>query len=75
MTAGGMGDGGEGIILVFTAMLAWIIKTLILRLGGVEAYERLKPWFAGLVVGHFAPNFLAGIMDIVSYIYTGHRLE
>ncbi len=75
LAAMGIPSGAKGNIFVFTGILAWIIKTLILRFGGVESYERLKPLFAGIVVGHFLPDLLAGILDVISFIYVGHRLE
>lgn len=59
---------------VFTGFLAWGLKTLVLRLGGVEAYERFKPFFGGMVVGHLLPNMLGLLMNVVSYIYQGRPL-
>lgn len=60
--------------VVFTGFIAWGLKTLVLRLGGVEAYERFKPFFGGLVVGHFLPNILGLFMNVVSYIHQGRPL-
>jgi len=39
--------------------MAWFMKTLILRLGGVRLYRRFIPAFLGLAIGHF---FSAGIV-------------
>lgn len=39
--------------------IVWVIKTLILRVGGMGMYRRLIPFFLGIVVGHF---FTAGLV-------------
>jgi len=39
--------------------LVWLIKGILLRLGGVRLYRRLMPGFLGVVVGHF---FFTGII-------------
>ncbi len=46
---------------VFIGFLAWGIKSLLLNVVGTDAYERSKPFFAGLVVGSVMPG-LAGIL-------------
>lgn len=40
-------------------LFVWIIKSSLLRFGGVSAYRRLMPGFLGLVIGHF---FFTGIV-------------
>jgi hypothetical protein len=51
-------------------LLVWIIKTVILRLGGMRAYRRGIPFFLGLIVGHF---FLSGLvwgwLSIINEMY------
>jgi len=49
--------------VVFICVLAWSVKTLLLKLGGVQAYEKYKPFFAGLVVGAFLPWALGMCLD------------
>jgi len=39
--------------------IVWVVKTLILRIGGMGMYRRLIPFFLGIVVGHF---FTAGLV-------------
>ena len=38
-------------VLWSSIMLAWLIKSLVLRLGGARTFERTKPFFLGLVLG------------------------
>ncbi|MGI5820060.1 MAG: DUF6785 family protein [Armatimonadota bacterium] len=39
--------------------IVWVIKTLVLRIGGMGMYRRLIPFFLGIVIGHF---FTAGLV-------------
>lgn len=39
--------------------IVWIIKGLLLRIGGVASYRRLMPGFLGIVIGHY---FFTGIV-------------
>ncbi len=39
--------------------IVWVIKTIVLRVGGMGMYRRLIPFFLGIVVGHF---FTAGLV-------------
>ena len=50
--------GNGAHMWVFTAAIAWGVKSLLLRLGGAESYERWKPFFGGLVLGTFAQGAL-----------------
>jgi hypothetical protein len=43
---------------VFIGLAAWGIKGVLLKMGGVESYEKAKPFFGGLVLGSILPNLL-----------------
>lgn len=47
-----------GYLLWAPLMLCWIVKVIVLKLGGVKLYQRTVPFFIGLAFGHF---FAAGI--------------
>lgn len=51
-------------------LLVWIVKTLVLRVGGMRAYRRGVPLFLGIVLGHF---FVAGLvwgwLSIINEMY------
>lgn len=40
-------------------LLVWIIKSTVLRLGGMRLYRQLIPLFLGIVIGHY---FVAGLV-------------
>jgi hypothetical protein len=38
----------------FSTLVAWAIKSLVLRYGGIPTYEKSRPFFLGLILGDFA---------------------
>jgi len=69
----GLADGGAHQF-VFTGLIVWGLKTLFLRLGGVETYERYKALFAGFVIGGFFPAALTFLVNIVYFLVKGRPL-
>lgn len=55
--------GTFGAPIWFPIFMAWLLKSLILRLGGAQTYRRLTPAFLGLAMGHFL--IAGGIWGIV----------
>ena len=51
----------------FPVFLAWLIKSVLLKYGGVKAYRSLIPLFYGLILGQFVAG---GIWLIIDY-FTG----
>ncbi len=47
----------------FPIFVAWLLKSLILRIGGAQSYRTLTPAFLGLAIGHFL--IAGGIWGIV----------
>lgn len=42
------------IVFWFPMMIAWMVKGVIVRYGGMRAYQRLRPFFFGLILGEFS---------------------
>jgi len=42
------------IVFWFPVLIAWILKTLIARYGGMRLYTRARPFFLGLILGEFS---------------------
>ena len=45
------------------ALLAWLIKGPVLRYGGVRFYRQVRPFFLGMIMGHFAIFGIFWIVD------------
>ncbi len=52
----------------FSPFVTWLIKSVLLRYGGMRAYLFMRPFFVGLIMGQFALNVLWVGIDKV----TGH---
>jgi hypothetical protein len=48
----------------FNFLLAWLVKALVLRLGGISLYRRTRPFFLGMVLGAFTT---AGLWLFIDY--------
>ena len=53
--------------LWFNMFLAWLIKIVVLKYGGVGLYRKTRPFFMGMILGYFTP---AGFYLIVDH-FTG----
>lgn len=45
---------GNSTTLFFPLLVAWLLKTLVLKMGGLRLYRALIPFFLGLILGHYA---------------------
>ena len=50
----------------FPMLVAWIIKSILMRYGGISAYRAARPIFLGLVFGEFT---MAAIWTLISCIF------
>lgn len=41
------------IVFWFSALVAWLAKSLILRYGGMKLYRQARPFFLGMILGEF----------------------
>ena len=49
--------------LWFNMFLAWLIKVVVLRYGGVRLYRKTRPFFFGLILGQIATGGIFLIID------------
>lgn len=49
--------------LWFNMLLAWLIKVMVLKYGGVRLYLKTRPFFFGLILGYYAPGGVYLIVD------------
>ncbi len=55
--------------------IAWLAKTLILKIGGVDAYRKSKPFFLGLLTGYAFGVALSFVVDAIWFVGQGHRIH
>jgi hypothetical protein len=64
--AGYLASGSTGLFrLWLPLMLAWALKSLILRYGGLRGYRAALPFFIGLVLGEFSAGFIRTLLDLI----------
>ena len=62
-------------VIVLSVLISWMLKALILKFGGPALFQRLKPFFIGLVAGQFSSmgfwvvvDYLTGMSGNVVYL-------
>ena len=55
--------------------LAWVTKSLVLRIGGIALYRRSQPFFLGLLVGYALSVALSAIVDMIWMPGQGHYIH
>ena len=50
----------------FSIFVAWLIKVIILKLGGIGLYRRTRPFFLGMILGSFATSGVWLIVDCLA---------
>jgi hypothetical protein len=55
-------------------LIAWIIKVIILRVGGLALYQHWKPFFIGLIFGQVAGATLSFLVDCFFFMGQGHDI-
>ena len=63
---------GMGFLPVF---LAWLIKTMVLRLGGVDQYTRSRPAFMGIIAGYSIAVAIGFLVDWIWFPGAGHQIH
>ena len=69
-------QGNYGVTKVFfSIVIVWAIKSLLMRIGGVDLYERGKPFFIGLIVAQALSTALVFAIDWVWFPARGHNVH
>ena len=55
-------------MMFFSVFLAWAIKSVVMKYGGIQLYLRSRPFFMGLILGQFVT---AGVWYGIDYLAGG----
>ena len=59
----------------FSIFLVWVIKSLLLRLGGVKLYKKAQPAVIGMLAGYAICVFLSWLVDEIWFPGNGHLVH
>jgi hypothetical protein len=62
----------NSVLMVFTA---WLVKTIVLHIGGVQLYNRTKPLFLGLAAGYAVGVVFSWLVDAIWFPGAGHYVH
>ena len=51
-------------VFSFPFFVAWVIKSLVMRFGGIESFRKLAPFMLGLVLGEFMMAVMWAVMNM-----------
>ena len=73
----GFAIAGSNVVRVvtFAIFLAWLIKVILLRVGGVSLYKRTQPIFIGLLAGYTLAVVAASVIDAIWFPGQGHPIH
>lgn len=59
----------------FSIFVVWGVKSLLLRLGGIQLYRKAIPGIMGMLVAFVLGVFLSYIVDIIWFPQSGHPVQ
>jgi hypothetical protein len=63
-----VGLSGGGSAWIFPALIAWIVKSIVMRIGGTRLNDRvLVPIMVGLLVGYWFLMFLGAFLGLIKF--------
>ena len=59
----------------FSIFMVWLVKSILLRLGGVSLYRTAQPFFIGILAGYAIGVFLSFVVDAIWFPGAGHVVD
>jgi len=60
--------------VILPIFLAWFVKSVTLRVGGIQAYRSVRPFFIGMILGHFVGAGISCMVDVIWFPGEGHSV-
>ena len=51
-------------VLWFPFFIAWIVKSLVMRFGGIEVFRKIAPFMLGMILGEFSAAVFWAVMNM-----------
>lgn len=67
--------GGPARNAFFPVFLAWLLKTILIRIGGVRLYQAIQPLMIGIMVGYVLGSAVAILADYWYFRGSIHELQ
>lgn len=58
-----------------TFVVAWVIKSVMLRIGGMHTFQRGIPFFVGLIAGYAGGVAFSSVVDLIFFPGSGHGVH
>lgn len=59
---------------ILSVFVAWMVKTIILRVGSISLYRRAAPFFVGMIVGYTFGLMMSMVVDLIWFPGQGHSI-
>jgi len=59
----------------FSVFIVWAIKAVVMRFGGIQLYEKGKPFFIGLLSAQAVSTGLMFVIDCIWFPFNGHNVH
>ena len=66
---------GHAMHSTMSIFLAWAAKSIILRIGGIQLYNRCRPFFVGILAGYAMAVLLSFVVDSIWFPEDGHHMH
>ncbi len=60
--------------MILPYFAVWLMKALIVRMGGIQGYRAARPFFIGIVLGHFMGASIGWVVDWIWFYGEGHNV-
>ena len=61
--------------MVLPVFIAWAVKSVLMRIGGVHLYRQSKPLFLGLLIGYTFGVVFSFVVDVIWFPGQGHAVH